>query len=161
LVLSDEELTTDLIDHPDMAIQKPRPIDYHNAMILLAKSNHRFEVQMAAIEHISGENLLEDFVLTTDEALANIISQLPSYLLEGAVTDKEQYPPWVLWQQTTLSLSLLFYRMKVNRTLQHRWASSSSDALLARSKAICLNSANTIVSMVQRHKIVLARHRPW
>jgi hypothetical protein len=147
-----------------MAIHKPRPIDYHNAMILLAKSNHRFEVQMAAIEHIGGENLLEDFVLTTDEALANIISQLPSYLLEisgGAVTVKEQYPPWVLWQQTTLSLSLLFYRMKVNRALQHRWASSSSDVLLARSKALCLNSANTIVSMVQRHKIVLARHRPW
>lgn len=40
----------------------------------LAKSNHQFEVQMAAIEHISGENDIEDFVLTTDEALVNIIS---------------------------------------------------------------------------------------
>lgn len=29
---------------------------------------------MAAIEHISGENDIEDFVLTTDEALVNIIS---------------------------------------------------------------------------------------
>ncbi|KAJ5771188.1 transcriptional regulator family: Fungal Specific TF [Penicillium nucicola] len=163
LGLSDEELTTVLIDDPEMAIDKPRPIDYHLAMILLAKSNHRFEVQMAAVGHMSGENLLEDFVLTTDEALANIISQLPSYLLEisgGPVADKEEYPSWVLWQQTTLSLSLLFYRMKVNRALQHRWA-SSSDVLLARSKAICLDSANTIVSMVKRHRVVLARHRPW
>ncbi|KAJ6190327.1 transcriptional regulator family: Fungal Specific TF [Penicillium mononematosum] len=156
LVLSDEELITPLIDDPDMAVRKPRPIDYHHAMILLAKSNHRFEVQMAAIEHISGENKIEDFVRTTDEALANIISQLPSHLLETPA----HYPPWVLWQQTSLSLSLLFYRMKVNGVLQHRWA-SSSDVSLARSKAICLDSANATVSMVKRHKVALARHRPW
>jgi hypothetical protein len=163
LVLSDSELMTRLIDDPGMAIDIPRPIDYHNAMISLAKSYHRFQIQMAAIERLSGDNLLEDFVLTTDEALANIISELPSHLLEisgRSSKGNNHYPPWVLWQQTTLSLSLLFYRMKVNRVLQHRWA-SSSDVMFARSKAICLDSANTIVSMVKRHKIALARHRPW
>ncbi|OQE10678.1 hypothetical protein PENFLA_c082G09057 [Penicillium flavigenum] len=143
LVLSDEELTTPLFDDPDMTVHKP--------------------LQMAAIEHISGENKIEDFVRTTDEALANIISQLPSHLLEvpgEPVMDKEHHPPWVLWQQTSLSLSLSFYRMKVNRVLQYQWA-SSLDVSLARSKAICLDSANAIVSMVKRHKVVLARHRPW
>ncbi|KAI2675811.1 transcriptional regulator family: Fungal Specific TF [Penicillium roqueforti] len=163
LVLSDEELTTRLINEPNMATKMPRPVDYHNAMIFLAKSNYHFQIQMRAIENLDGDNLLEDLVLTTDEALANIISQLPSHLLEisgGLAKEREQYPPWVLWQQTTLSLSFLFYRMKVNRVLQHRWA-SSSDVLLARSKAICLDSANTIVSMVKQHKVVLARHRPW
>ncbi|KAJ5680405.1 transcriptional regulator family: Fungal Specific TF [Penicillium majusculum] len=163
LVLSDEELTTELIDKPNTAIKRPRPVNYHNAMIFLAQSNYRFRIQMSAIESLGGDNLLEDLVLTTDEALANIISQLPSHLLEISGRpgqDREQYPPWVLWQQTTLSLSFLFCRMKVNRVLQHRWA-SSSDVLLARSKAICLDSANTIVSMVKQHKVVLARHRPW
>ncbi|KAJ5510839.1 transcriptional regulator family: Fungal Specific TF, partial [Penicillium expansum] len=162
LVLSDEELTTGLIDEPDTAIKRPRPVDYHNAMIFLAKSNYGFRIQMSAIENLGGDNL-EGLVLATDEALANIISQLPSHLLEisgGPATDREQYPPWVLLQQTTLSLSFLFCRMKVNRVLQHRWA-SSSDVLLARSKAICLDSANAIVSMVKQHKVVLARHRPW
>ncbi|KAJ5171541.1 transcriptional regulator family: Fungal Specific TF [Penicillium coprophilum] len=151
------------IDEPNLAFKRPRPVDYHNAMILLAKSNYRFQIQMGTIEHQGGGNLLEDLVLATDEALANIISQLPSHLLEfsgGPAKDGKQYPPWVLWQQTTLSLSFLFYRMKINRALQHRWA-SSSDILLARSKAICLDSANTIVSMVKQHKVVLARHRPW
>ncbi|OQE06098.1 hypothetical protein PENVUL_c020G06152 [Penicillium vulpinum] len=163
LVLSDVELSTGLIDEPSMAVKRPRPVDYHNAMIFLAKSNYRFQIQMGTIENMGGDNLLEDLVLTTDEALANIISQLPAHLLElsgGPAKDGEQYPPWVLWQQTTLSLSFLFYRMKVNRVLQHRWA-YSSDVLLARSKAICLDSANTIVSMVKQHKVVLARHRPW
>lgn len=162
LVLSDEELTTGSIDEPDKAIKRPRPVDYHNAMIFLAKSNYGFRIQMSAIENLGGDNL-EGLVLATDEALANIISQLPSHLLEisgGPATDREQYPPWVLLQQTTLSLSFLFCRMKVNRVLQHRWA-SSSDVLLARSKAICLDSANAIVSMVKQHKVVLARHRPW
>ncbi|KAJ5801385.1 transcriptional regulator family: Fungal Specific TF, partial [Penicillium psychrosexuale] len=145
LVLSDEELTTGLINEPNMATEMPRPVDYHNAMIFLAKSNYHFQIQMRAIENLDEDNLLEDLVLTTDEALANIISQLPSHLLEisgGLAKDREQYPPWV------------------NRVLQHRWA-SSSDVLLARSKAICLDSANTIVSMVKQHKVVLARHRPW
>lgn len=163
LTLSDEELSTCLINEPSMATEGPRPINYHSALISLAYSNYRFRVQMVAIKNLQGDNLMEDLVLTTDEALANIISQLPSHLLEDSddqTTASKQYPPWVLWQQTTLSLSFLNYRMKINRVLQHRWA-SSSDVLLARSKAICLDSANAIVSMVKQHKVALARHRPW
>ncbi|KAJ5288639.1 transcriptional regulator family: Fungal Specific TF [Penicillium angulare] len=163
LTLSDEELSTHLIKEPSMAIEGPRPVNYHSAMISLAYSNYRFRLQMAATKSLQGDNLLEDLVLTTDEALANIISQLPSHLLEASddqTTASEQYPPWVLWQQTNLSLSFLNYRMKINRVLQHRWA-SSSDVLLARSKAICLDSANAIVSLVKQHKVALARHRPW
>ncbi|KAJ5809650.1 transcriptional regulator family: Fungal Specific TF, partial [Penicillium pulvis] len=163
LTLLDEELNTCLIDEPSMAIDVPRPINYHSALISLAYSNYRFWVQMVAIKNLQGDNLMEDLVLTTDEALANIISQLPSHLLEDyddQTTASKQYPPWVLWQQTTLSLSFLNYRMKINRVLQHRWA-SSSDVLLARSKAICLDSANAIVSLVKQHKVAPARHRPW
>lgn len=58
-----------------------------------------------------------------------------------------------------ISLAIVLQN-KVNRVLRHRWA-SSSDLSLARSKAICLDSANAIVSMAKRHKIALAHHRPW
>lgn len=45
LVLSDEELATELIDEPNTAIKTPRPVDYHNAMIFLAQSNYHFRIK--------------------------------------------------------------------------------------------------------------------
>ncbi|KAL3479368.1 hypothetical protein BJX99DRAFT_222506 [Aspergillus californicus] len=162
LNLSDRELLDSQSQHPP---EHPRPVQYHLAMIAIAKSVYRFQYQLARLDKKDTESLGK-LVLATDEDLANIISQLPLHLSEAPTTDSQAgeensaYPPWVNWQWRTLSLSLLMFRMKINRFLQHIWL-ESSHTLLARSKVICLESAHALISLVNNQKDALARHRPW
>ncbi|KIA75598.1 C6 zinc finger domain-containing protein [Aspergillus ustus] len=157
--LSDDD---DSDAHP--ATRGLRLIDYHHAMIGLARTVYRFRAEMAAFKGYEGGDALDAIVLKADEALANIIAGLPSPFLdlsgrEAAASNNGEYPPWVLSQQTGLSLSFLYYRMSINRSLQHRWA--SSDLLLARSKAVCLDSANAIVALMNDHNLTVSRYWQW
>ncbi|RDW79242.1 fungal specific transcription factor domain-containing protein [Aspergillus mulundensis] len=172
LLASDEELSNARLTQ--QAVSHPRPVQYHLAMISIAKSIYRFQYQLAWLDE-KDARLLEDLVLATDEDLATIISQLPAHLsdppppegecdnhYERAGYYDENYPPWVSWQWRSLTLTLLIFRMRVNRCLQHRWPHlPSNETLLARSKAICLESASTVIMLVDRDKVALARHRPW
>ncbi|KAL4968325.1 fungal specific transcription factor domain-containing protein [Aspergillus stella-maris] len=172
LDLSDAELST-----PDIAgielQSRPRPVQYHLAMIAIAKAVYRFQYRLARLDG-KGTRALENIVLTADEDLATIILDLPSHLAEApapidhihddrAMLKDNECPPWVSLQWRSLTLTLLTYRMRVNRVLQHRWRryqSPEDDTLLARSKVICIESAITIITLVNQYKSALARHRP-
>ncbi|KAL2824401.1 hypothetical protein BDW59DRAFT_162507 [Aspergillus cavernicola] len=159
--LSDEELSNSQFRHSQAY---PRPVQYHVAMIAIAKSIYRFQYQLARLDN-QDTTSLGKLVLATDEDLANIISQLPVHLSEAPIDNQGEgnhttYPPWVIWQWRSLSLTFLMWRMRVNRFLQHQWV-EYSHTLLARSKVICLDSAHALISLVNTHKLALARHRPW
>ncbi|KAL4948582.1 hypothetical protein BDW69DRAFT_189148 [Aspergillus filifer] len=173
LDLSDEELSA--LDMSGNKLQAhPRPVQYHLAMIAISKAVYRFQYRLARLDG-NDTRTLEDIVLTADEDLATIISNLPSHLAEAPapidhVDKKQNIPggnecqPWVSLQWRSLTLTLLTYRMRINRVLQHRWRRSQlpeNDTLLARSKVICIESAITIITLVNQYKSALARHRPW
>lgn len=158
--LDDDELTwqSDDASCSKQIASRPRPVQYHLAMIAVSKVWHRFRCSLAQVRQ--SPEKLEPLVLQTDEALANIINDLPLYLQEDAdssETDKES--PWISWQRNKLSMSILYYRMAINRVLQDQWVQSPNS--YARTQAICLGSAQAIVSLVDRYKASSARNRPW
>ncbi|KKY21923.1 putative c6 zinc finger domain-containing protein [Phaeomoniella chlamydospora] len=160
--LDDEEiLDPQLRAHPTGARDRPRPVQYHNAMIALSQLYYRFSSRAKCIGHNSEK--LESLVLQTDEALANLIEELPLHLSGDSVPESglenNSVPPWVLWQRNSLSISILFYRMAINRILQNQWVQLEKS--YARTQAVCLSSARAIVSLVERYSAQLARHRPW
>lgn len=167
LNLTDEELLDPYLrEHPDEVDDCPRPVQYHHAMIGLAQVRYRFKMEVTRLRqyHLDDNEQyfkrLEELVSRSDEALANLIVQLPDHLSSENLEDEDDDETCVIWQRISLSLSFLFYRMAVNRELQYRWVESSS-SFAARSQAICLASAHAIVSLVDRHSDAFMRHRPW
>lgn len=158
--LDDEELIWRSIDSKaqNLAAPRPRPVQYHLAMIAIAKVWHRFRTALAQVRR--NPERLEPLVLQTDEALANVISELPQHLQEddGASASDNRHP-WIPWQRNSLSMSILYYRMTINRVLQDQWVQSPNSH--ARTQAICLGSAQAIVSLVDRYTALSARNRPW
>lgn len=71
----------------------------------------------------------------------------------------EKHSPWIAWQRLNLSLSLLYYRIVINRVLQDQWFQDPET--FARTRAICLSSAQGIISLSAQFDPSLARHRPW
>ncbi|GAM39697.1 hypothetical protein TCE0_034r11453 [Talaromyces pinophilus] len=167
LNLTDEELLDPYLrEHPDEVEDHPRPVQYHHTMIGLAQVRYRFKMELTRLRQDHRDDneqyskRLEELVSRSDEALANLIVQLPNHLSSENLEDEDGDETCVIWQRISLSLSFLFYRMAVNRELQDRWVESSS-SFTARSQAICLASAHAIVSLVDRHSDAFMRHRPW
>lgn len=169
LNLTDEELLDPYLRaNPDEVEDCPKPVQYHHAMIGLAQVRYRFKMELTRLRQYhpqqGGKDAytegLEELVGRSDEALANLIAQLPDHLSSENLEDEDDNETCVIWQRISLSLSFLFYRMAINRELQYRWVESSS-SFAARSQAICLASAHAIVSLVDRHSDAFMRHRPW
>ncbi|KAL4807588.1 hypothetical protein BDV18DRAFT_158807 [Aspergillus unguis] len=166
LILTDKELSN--IHLIPTSPFHPRQIEYHLALIAIAKTIYRFQYHLARLGD-DDTRILEDLVLATDEDLATIIAQLPPHLSEARGSepsncnnDNNDHSGWIAWQWRNLTLTLLIFRMRVNRCLQDRWPHMPDDnALLARSKAICLECATTVILLVDRNKNALSRHRPW
>lgn len=159
LVLDDEELMWQLSVGTGAPVDpdRPRPVQYHLAMIAIAKLWHRFRSSLVKVRQ--SPDALEALVSHTDEALANIINDLPLHLQEDSTAfELESKQPWIPWQRNSLSLSILYYRMAINRVLQDQWVQSPNS--YARTQAICLGSAKAIVSLVHR-STAPARNRPW
>ncbi|EXJ94889.1 hypothetical protein A1O1_00007 [Capronia coronata CBS 617.96] len=167
LLLDDDELLDPtLAENPHLAPPKPRPIQYHMAMIEIARCYHAFNMELGYVCH--DETKLEALVLKSDEALASVIDRLPPHLQAGseieALSDSdsnggEQSLDWALWQRNSISLVFLFYRMAINRVLQQQWIRSQHSYV--RSRAVCLGSARATVSLIHRYSSALARYRPW
>ena len=60
---------------------------------------------------------LEELVSCSDEALVNLIMQVPDHLSSENLEDEDDNETCVIWRRISLSLSFLFYRMAVNREL--------------------------------------------
>ena len=164
LDIDDEELLWQSLHascHPRTPT-RPRPIQYHLAMITIATLWHRFRSCLAKVRH--NPTKLEALVLQTDEALTNIIHGLPSHLQHDASTlDDVNAPPWIPWQRNSISMLILYYRLVINRLLQDHWVQSPNT--YARTQSICLGSAQAIVSLVSqnmsRNSTSSSRHRTW
>jgi hypothetical protein len=157
--LDDQELESAIV----ISEGRPRPVQYHIAMIKLAILYHRFR---CSLKLCAGQTTkTASLVLKTDEALANIIEDLPLHLQGGGqssdprVTSQEITDPWIPWQRTNLSLVLFYYRIVINRVLQDQWVQDPT--AFARARAICLSSARGIISLATEFTGSLARHRPW
>ncbi|CAD0113757.1 unnamed protein product, partial [Aureobasidium uvarum] len=139
---------------------RPHPIQYHNAMIRLAYEYHRFASRLPGV---SGDaSALEDYVLQADESLAKIIDELPPHLTMLGHTDDHQvvqHVPWVTWQRETFILALLFYRLTVNRVLQHQWLDCEISS--SRAGAVCLSSAKALITLVDRDSTSIIMRRCW
>jgi hypothetical protein len=128
----------------------PRPIQYHIAMIRLAQEYHRFASRLPIMTDNAAE--LKSFVLEADESLARIIDELPPHLtMSGQINGQvmEELTPG----------ALLFYRLNINRVLQHQWL--SCDVAFKRARAICLSSAKAIISLVDGDSDTLVLYRSW
>ncbi|KAH0383403.1 hypothetical protein KCU92_g5365, partial [Aureobasidium melanogenum] len=157
-----------LADDDDLDLQassslndtRPRPIQYHNAMIRLAYEYHRFATRLPGVA--GNASALENFVLQSDESLAKIIDELPPHLTMFGHTDDEhmeQHLPWVRWQRESFILALLFYRLTINRVLQHQWLDCEMSS--SRAGAVCLSSAKALIALVDRDSTSVARRRSW
>ncbi|KAE9972500.1 hypothetical protein EG327_009483 [Venturia inaequalis] len=140
----------------------PRPVEYHLQMIKISRLIHSFR---SSLRQTDGQTRqISKLVLRTDEALADLIESLPSHLqmhqvpTHEALAD-EKHSPWIAWQRLNLSLSLLYYRIVINRVLQDQWFQDPET--FARTRAICLSSAQGIISLSAQFDPSLARHRPW
>lgn len=157
-IVGDEELEVAAIE-PNGS---PRPVEYHLQMIKISRLIHSFRL---SLRQTNGQTRqIASLVLRTDEALAEVIESLPSHLqmyqvpMDEALA-VEKHKPWIAWQRLNLSLSLLYYRIVINRVLQDQWVQDPET--FARTRAICLSSAQGIISLSAHFDPSLARHRPW
>lgn len=142
--------------------KSPRPVEYHLQMIKISRLIHSFRLSLRQTNGRTRQ--IANLVLQTDEALAEIIESLPSHLQmyqisTDAALAAEKLNPWIAWQRLNLSLSLLYYRIVINRVLQDEWVQDPET--FARTRAICLSSAQGIISLSAHFDPSLARHRPW
>ncbi|KAE9989012.1 hypothetical protein EG328_003329 [Venturia inaequalis] len=157
-IVNDDELDAVAVELNN----SPRPVEYHLQMIKISRLIHSFR---SSLRQTDGQTRqISNLVLRTDEALAEIIESLPSHLqMHQVPTDEaladEKHSPWIAWQRLNLSLSLLYYRIVINRVLQDQWFQDPET--FARTRAICLSSAQGIISLSAQFDPSLARHRPW
>lgn len=104
---------------------------------------HRF-CQFLQRSPLSSENV----VRAADEELALVIDTLPDHLqpelsAHGRIREPELSEPWIKWQRFDITLVLLHYRIRINRTLQRHWLSSPGEFAWART--VCVQSALDII----------------
>ncbi|GME61721.1 hypothetical protein P154DRAFT_450946 [Neofusicoccum parvum] len=154
------DFTTDLADqHSDPAfdtdtISCPRPIHYHITLAKLASALNRFT---SSFGHVVS---LQAAVQSADNDLANIISELPPHLCAGEASSAlESAPGWVSWQQRSISVLFLYYRMVVNRTICNNEPKGS--AVSAGATAICFEAAHGICRLLVEKEDHDPRHYIW
>ncbi|KAF5506967.1 hypothetical protein CGCA056_v013492 [Colletotrichum aenigma] len=104
------------------------------------------------------------FVFDADEQLANLITDLPSYLQfdEKPTTlteERDRQYPFIPWQKKSLAKVLLYYRMAISSQLQEHWLDGSTDG--ARTRAICMSSARGLIHSTLRETVDASKLRPW
>jgi hypothetical protein len=108
--------------------------------------------------------LLVDLVREADCNLADIINTLPRHLQPvSEQTSAEErgdiLHPWIPWQRWNITLVLLYYRLHINRTLQHEWLASPGSH--RGPKAVCLHSAKAIIDNTKLCTQPMNKRRNW
>lgn len=160
IIRDDDELgaSGSLIRHE----QHPRPIHYHIAMIEAARVYRHFRSSLKDWR-LSQSDVVK-LVGQADEALAQIIMNLPPYLRAEFDSGSsncydETIFPWISRQRISISLVLLNLRMNVNKVLQNIW--SDQGTLFRRARSICLGSSNTMLSLILEGQVPRERLNTW
>ncbi|KAK2615872.1 hypothetical protein N8I77_002596 [Diaporthe amygdali] len=159
--IADEELET-ASGSSRLPRSKPRPVRYHIAMAQVSKVYYQLRYILRLREWKTED--VAQFVFNADEQLANLITDLPSYLQfdEKSTTATEardrQYP-FIPWQKKSLAKVLLYYRMAISSHLQEHWLDGSTDG--ARTRAICMSSARGLIQSTLTETVDASKLRPW
>ncbi|KAL3294217.1 C6 zinc finger domain containing protein [Colletotrichum asianum] len=159
--VDDEELET-ASGGSRLSRSKPRPVRYHIAMAQVSKIYYQLRYMLRLREW--GTEDVARFVFDADEQLANLITDLPSYLQfdEKPTTlteERDRQYPFIPWQQKSLAKVLLYYRMAISSQLQEHWLDGSTDG--ARTRTICMSSARGLIHSTLRETVDASKLRPW
>ncbi|KAF2832853.1 hypothetical protein CC86DRAFT_277466 [Ophiobolus disseminans] len=127
------------------------PVHYHIFMARTANVWHRF-LKAVRLGHETIEDKVR-IVRAVDEELAAIINTLPPHLQPDMDSgdDEEQLhhvrskESWVTWQRFDLTLVLLHLRIRVNRTLQEQWLSTSNPNRPDWARTVSVSSSVSII----------------
>ncbi|KAK7427779.1 hypothetical protein QQZ08_005717 [Neonectria magnoliae] len=141
---------------------KPRPVQYHIAMIKLAKICYQIKFRLRISRWQANE--IAEFVFTADEQLALLISNLPSHLQfdekqSATSIGRDRLLPWIPWQRISITKALLYYRMVIGRLLQAHWLDGSIGG--TRTRAICISSAQGLINTTRGESMDPSKMRPW
>lgn len=159
--VDDEELGT-ASGKSRLPRSKPRPVRYHIAMAQVSKIYYQLRYMLRLRDWNTGD--VAQFVFNADEQLANLITDLPSYLqfdeksTEATEARDHQYP-FIPWQKKSLSKVLLYYRMAISSQLQEHWLDGSTGG--ARTRAICMSSARGLIHSTLTETADASKLRPW
>ncbi|KAL1863892.1 hypothetical protein Daus18300_008041 [Diaporthe australafricana] len=159
--VDDDELET-TSGNSRLPRSKPRPVRYHIAMAEVSRIYYRLRYMLRLREWKTED--VARLVFNADEQLANLITDLPSYLQsdekQTAATDKrDNQHPFIPWQKKSLAKVLLYYRMAVSSQLQEHWLDGSTDG--ARTRAICMSSARGLIHSTLTETADASKLRPW
>lgn len=141
----------------DRSLTRISPFVYHVILSQASIVIHRFSRALRR-SHL----LLEDLVRDADEQLANIIASLPYYLQPDVdntaeLREAESRFPWILWQRVDLTSLLLNCRVIVTRQCRRSWLSSTD--MSQGPRAVCLDSARMIISILSQTDLPLHQRR--
>ncbi|RDW67513.1 hypothetical protein BP6252_08909 [Coleophoma cylindrospora] len=105
-----------------------------------------------------------NIVRTSDAELANIISSLPQHLQPDeprtdATEKRDVLNPWIPWQKWDLTQTFLYYRMKINCTVQLEWLLTPH--LFEGQRSICLDAIRMMLWIRRNWDQPVARRRQW
>ncbi|KAI3391241.1 hypothetical protein diail_7676 [Diaporthe ilicicola] len=141
---------------------KPRPVRYHIAMAEVSKIYYQLRYILRLHEWKTED--VARFVFNADEQLANLITDLPPYLQfdeksTAATEARNRQYPFITWQKKSLAKVLLYYRMAISSQLQEHWLDGSTDG--ARTRAICMSSAQGLIHSTLSETADASKLRPW
>ncbi|KIX03981.1 uncharacterized protein Z518_07534 [Rhinocladiella mackenziei CBS 650.93] len=141
----------------DRSLNKMSPFVYHVILSQASLVMHRFSRDLRRYP-----DLLEKLVRDADEKLAEIITALPNHLHPDAESSvdlqlAESQFPWVHWQRIDLTSLLLNCRVLVTRQCRRKW--SMSPEMAHGPRAVCLESARMIISILSQTALPLHQRR--
>lgn len=159
--VDDEELET-ASGNSRLPRSKPRPVRYHIAMEQVSKIYYQLRYILRLREWKTED--VAQFVFNVDEQLANLITDLPSYLQfdeksTAATGARDRQYPFIPWQKKSLAKVLLYYRMAISSQLQEHWLDGSTDG--ARTRAICMSSARGLIHSALTETADASKFRLW
>lgn len=159
--VDDDELET-ISGSSRLPRSKPRAVRYHIAMAEVAKVYYQLRYTLRLREWEAQD--VARFVFDADEQLANLITDLPSYLQcdeksTPATEGRDRQYPFIPWQKKSLAKVLLYYRMAISSQLQEHWLDGSTDG--ARTRAICMSSARGLIHSTLTETAHASKLRPW
>ena len=159
--IDDEELAS-CVAPSRLSRSKPRPIEYHIAMIRVAKVYYQIRYKLRL--RIWDAATVAGVVFSADEQLATLISGLPSHLQLGeeptdTTRERDLQYPFIPWQKESLSIVLSYYRMSIGRLLQDYWLDGSITG--TRTRAICMSSAQGLINCSMSRMNDASKMRPW
>ncbi|KAK6384753.1 hypothetical protein LTS17_002316 [Exophiala oligosperma] len=150
----------------------PRKVHYHIVMIRIATVYYRYRLALRLGRWTN--STIVDLVTKTDDRLAQIIGELPTWLQNDAGTGGGALPaaaahprpkyrdvdyPWISGQRTKLSMLLHNVRITINKSLQNLWLDQG--LVFQRVRSICLDSSNAIISLALDGGEPIERLNSW